>query len=155
MDSFNPGETGNYQLSIEFCEQVCLQGEQRCDAEGNVERCSVNREGCVTWQSVENCGARAVCNEGRCVLPEPGDNCETAEIIEFNDTSMSQMITGELNERHLLSAGSQCSSNANHDRFYNFELERASIINVEILGENVSAVLYTQTVPHQIQSPLS
>ena len=147
MDSFNPGETGNYQLSIEFCEEVCLQGEQRCTVEGNVERCSVNREGCVTWQSVEDCGARAVCNEGRCVLPEPGDNCENAEIIELNDISESQVIAGELNERHRLNAGSQCSSNANHDRFYSFELERASIIDIEILGDNISAVALYSDCP--------
>ena len=140
MDSFNPEENNNYELSIELCEQVCLLGEQRCDGEGRVERCDINAEGCASWQGGEDCGARAVCSEGRCVLPEIGDDCENSEVIEFTDIPQSQSYEGQINEQYSLKLGSQCFPDANYDRFYSFEIERASIVNAELITDTDAAL---------------
>ncbi len=140
LDSYDPNESGRYLLNIELCEQVCNEGEQRCSPLGNVERCGINREGCVVWQSVEDCLNGAVCDEGRCILPELGDGCESAEVIELATPIMSFEFEGQINEQYRLDAGSQCSPFASFDRFYRFELERASVLSAELGGERATAL---------------
>ena len=146
LDSYNPQETGDFSLGLELCPRVCEQGETRCAGASGIERCEMNREGCIAWGEAESCSGEAACQEGVCVAAAEGDSCETAESLDVSENT-SVNITGVIDQSYTLRVGSRCSTEETRDRFYTFDVDQESRLELISIGEGVSALSLYQDCP--------
>ena len=154
LDSYNPQERGDFTLDIELCDRICELGELRCDGQTGLSRCELNTEGCVAWSPAISCENGGVCQDGVCQIPSEGDRCSSAEELDLNTPDGSVRRVGVIDRQYTLGVGSRCSDIEIRDRFYQFQLDRDSLLSASIVGTGVVAISLYQDCPNGPNSGL-
>lgn len=98
LDSFSPETVGDYELSIQFCDEGCSLGQTRCEAGGLVSVCEQPPgASCRGWSPPFECPEQLTCFEGQCVTPSPGDTCSAQLPLT---APYPPSLTGEITNRY-------------------------------------------------------